>query len=147
MTPTLLGLTDHCRETIHLRPNRGDLAIDPGERVVDDRPPLGRIVRRPEPVPVPVARLFVLEELADLGEAEASVVAKALDEPESLQIGLVVQAIVALRTGRGLEQAELFVIAERSRRQAEHCGHLLDAEEGRRRARIGFAGGIEVAHD
>jgi hypothetical protein len=89
-----LGLLDHAGKSIHLRAQRRDLALDPGEGVVDDRSPLGGILRRPEPVPVPRSGFVVLEELADLGEAEPGVVAKALDEPEPLEIILVVEAVI-----------------------------------------------------
>ena len=107
-----------------------DLAVDPVERVVDERPPLDRVRRRAEPLAVAGPCDLVLEELADLGQAEPGVVAEALDEPQSLEIVGVVEPVRALGAGRRLEQPELLVVADRSR------------ASGRRRRRLpGFGGG------
>jgi hypothetical protein len=80
MLAPFLGRLDHLGQAVALRLQRTDLALDPGQGVIDDRPPLGRILRGPEPVPVPGPGSVVLEQLADLGEAEPGVVAEALDE-------------------------------------------------------------------
>jgi hypothetical protein len=72
---------------------------------------------------------FVLQELADLGEREPRVVAQLLDEPEALDVGRVVQPVVALTPRRGRQQTELFVLADRARGQPELRGNPLDAHE------------------
>ena len=76
-----------------------------------------------------LAGRLVLEQLGDLAEREAGVVAKPLDEFEPLDVGFVVEAVVAFGPGRGLEQAQLFVIANGSGRQPDLRGRLLDAEQ------------------
>ena len=78
-----------------------------------------------------VAGRLVLEQLADLGEAEAGVVAEALDEPQPLDVVLVVQAVVAVGSGGRLEQPELLVVADRPGRQAERRRDLLDPQQWR----------------
>src|SRR4051812_385187 len=92
MLPPALGLGDHLAEAVHLRLERTDLAVHPGERVVDDRAPLDGIARRPESVPIACPGGLVLEQLADLGEAEASIVAEALDESKPVKVVFVVEA-------------------------------------------------------
>jgi hypothetical protein len=64
-----------------------------GRRVVDDRAPLVGVARRAEALAVAGRGGLVLEQLADLGEAEPGVVAEALDEPEALEVVLVVEAV------------------------------------------------------
>jgi hypothetical protein len=76
---------------------------------------------------------LVLEQLSDLRERETGIVAEVLDEPQSLDIRGVVEAVVALGPGGGAEQPHLFVVAHRSGRQANLRGGLLDAQESRRR--------------
>src|SRR5215212_3563226 len=143
-------LPDHRGEPDLLLAERSDLAIDPGEGVADDRPALGLIAARPEPSPVASSGCVVLEQLADLGEAEPRVVAEALDEAQALDVIVVEEPIRALGAGGGLEQADLLVVPDRPRRQAEDGRNLLDAEEWRVRhagARLGFrVVVIEMAH-
>jgi hypothetical protein len=90
---TTLGLGDHLGQPVHLGTQRRDLALDAGKGVVDDRASFRGVLRRPEPGPVPASGLVVLEQLADLGEAEPGVVAETLDEPQPLEIVLVVEPV------------------------------------------------------
>ena len=59
---------------------------------------------------------------------------------ESLEIVVVIEPVGALRPGSRLEQPELFVVADRARRQAEGRRNLLDSEE----RPGGLAGGCGV---
>ena len=122
-------LGDHRLEPVGLAPKRGDLAVDPGEGVLDDRPALAGIVRLAEPGTVAGASGLVLEQLGDLGQAEAGVVAETLDVAESVEVVGVVQSVVAVGTGGRLEQPDLLVVADRAGRQTELRGDLLDPEE------------------
>ena len=84
------------------------------------------------------ADVLVLEQLADLREREAGDVAQFVDVADALQVRGVVEAVVALGSGRRTQEADLLVVADRPRRQADLRGHLLDAERrvaGRPRAR------------
>ena len=114
-----------------LRLERLDLALDP---LAWRR---SRIARRSAGSPVVAEALavalaggLVLEQLADLGQREPGVVAQAADEAQALEVGGVVQAVVAVRPGGGLEQADLLVVADRPGRQAGLGGDLLDPQEG-----------------
>jgi hypothetical protein len=80
------GFVDHRGESLRLGFQDLDLAIDPNLRVDQDRAPLGRILRLAEALPVALAGVLVLEELADLGEGEAGIVTEAPDEQEPLEI-------------------------------------------------------------
>jgi hypothetical protein len=140
--PPVHRLGDHLLETLCLRPQRGDLAVDALDRVGKDRPPLAGVLGGSEPLAVPLAGDLVLEQLAHLGEAEPGVVAEALDEPQALEVVGVVEPVVALGAGRRLEQAQLLVVADRPRREPGLGGDLLDAEE----ARFGGGRGVDVGH-
>ena len=74
-----------------------------------------------------LAGRFVLERLGDLRQREAGAVAQALDEPQPLEVRLVVQAVVALGARGGHEQPRLLVVAHRTGRQAHVGGGFLDA--------------------
>ena len=126
---SLPRLVDHRRESGGLGLEDLDLAVDPGPRVEDERSSLVGIAGLAEPLAIALARPVVLEKLADLREREAGVVAEAPDEPEPLEVGRVVQAVVAIRPGRRLEQADLFVVADRARRQAGLGRDLVDAQQ------------------
>ena len=76
------------------------------------RAPLIGIVGLAEPLAVAFARGVVLEQLADLGEREPGVVAEAADEQQALEVGCVVEPVVAVGSGRRLEQADLLVVAD-----------------------------------
>src|SRR6188474_323128 len=93
MSPPALGLADHRLEPVDLLAEAGDLAVDPGKRVADDRLALVGVARRAEPLAIAGAGGLVLEELADLGQAEPCVIAEALDEPQAIEIVLVVQPV------------------------------------------------------
>src|SRR5438132_3314380 len=100
----------------------------------------------------PLARCLIVDELADLGEREAGVVAEGLDEPQPIDVGGVVEAVGALATGRGVEEPELLVVANRAGGQAELGGDFLDAQEplrpgGRRAESIGRSGRFRWARD
>ena len=114
---------------------RLDLPIDPRGRVLEQRASLGLVAGRPEPLSIALARGLVLEQLADLGEREPGVVAQGADEAQALEVGCVEQAVGAVRPGGGLQEAHLFVVADRAGRQAGLGGDILDPEEG------GFGGG------
>ena len=129
MGPPGVGVGDHRLEPVGLGAQRGDLAVDPGERVLDDRPPLGGIVRLAEPGPVAGPGRLVLEELGDLGQAEPGVVAEALDVAQAVEVVGVVQPVVAVGAGGRLEQPDLLVVADRARGQPDLGRDLLDPEE------------------
>ncbi len=78
-----------------------DLALGTLAGIDEDGATLGRISGRPEPLAVALAGGLVLEQLADLGQREAGVVAQAADEAQAVEVGGVVQAIVAVRSGGG----------------------------------------------
>ena len=81
---------------------------------------------------------------ADLGEAEPGVVAEVLDEPQPLDVVVVVEAVVAVAPGGRREEADLLVVADRPGRQAERRGDLLDPQQAL--GRSGRGGVVEVAH-
>src|SRR5207247_9674813 len=87
-------------QPVCFRPQRGDLAVDPGERVIDDGPPLRGVRRRPEAVAIAGSGSLVLEHLGDLGEAETGLVTEALDESQPLDVIVVVEPVVATDAGR-----------------------------------------------
>ena len=91
-------------EAYGLRLEGLDLALDALARVEDERPPLGGIMGGAEALPIALAGGLVLEQLADLGEREPSLVAQLLDGAEALEIGRVVQAVRAVGSGRRLEE-------------------------------------------
>ena len=95
---------DHLGESYGLRLEGLDLALDALARVEDECPPLGRIMGGAEALPIAFAGGLVLEQLADLGEREPSLVAQLLDGAEALEIGRVVEAVRAFRSSRRLEQ-------------------------------------------
>ena len=135
-----LGLVDHRREAIGLVTEVLDLAVDAVEGIDEDRPPLAGIRGGAEAFAVAFARRFVLEQLADLGEGEAGVVAQAPDETQPLDVRLVVEAVGALGAGGGLQEPDFLVIADGPWRQADLGGDLLDAQESgivRRQGRLG----------
>src|SRR5262245_7325226 len=82
MVPAALGLDDHRLQPADLLAEAGDLAVDPGERVAQDRLALAGVARGPEPLAIAGPGGLVLEQLPDLRQAEAGVVAEALDEPQ-----------------------------------------------------------------
>jgi hypothetical protein len=107
-----LHLGKHLVDPAGLLPKADLLALDSGEGVLKDRAALPDVGRASEAGPVSLAGLLVLEELADLGKAEAGIVAEAADEAEPIEVVLVEQAVGALGAGGGLEQPELFVVAD-----------------------------------
>ena len=111
------------------------------ERLVEVDASLGRVGRVGQALAVALARRLVLEQLADLGEREPGVVAQALDEPQPLEVGRVVQAVVAVGARGRLEQPDLLVVADRAGRQADLGRDLLDPEESRLGGGRGGAGG------
>ena len=93
------------------------------------RAPLGRVVGGAEALAIALAGGLVLEQLADLGQAEAGVVAQGADEAQALEVGRIEQPVGAVGSRGGLEQADLLVVADRAGRQAGLGGDFLDAEE------------------
>ena len=88
-----------------------------------------RIGRLAEALAVPFAGGLVLEQLADLGQREPGVVAQAADELEPVEVGRVVQPVVAFGAGGRLEQPDLLVVADRAGRQAGLGRDLVDPQE------------------
>ena len=87
------GFLDHRRQPGGLGFERRDLAIHPIPGVKDQRASLIGVLRGLQALAVALAGELVLQELADLGEREPSVVTQALDEPESLEVARVVQTV------------------------------------------------------
>ena len=129
MGAAALRVLDHRGQTCSLGLERCDLSIHPVTGVDDERTPLGRILCGLESLPVAFPGEFVLEELADLGQGESGVVAQTLDEAQPLEIARVVQAVVPVRPGGRLEQADLLVVADRTGGQAGLGGDFLDPQE------------------
>ena len=129
MGPPVPGLGDHGLEPLDLAPQAVTWWSTRARASTTIVAALRGVVRGAEPVAVPGAGLLVLEQLADLREREAGVVAQPADEPEPLEVLGVVQAIVALGAGGGCEEAELLVVADRPRREPGLGGDLLDPEE------------------
>ena len=83
----------------------------------------GGVGRLAEPLAVPCAGRLVLEQLADLGQREAGVVAQAPDELEPVEVRRVVEAVVAVgaggrsRAGRPLRSSGSSGSSGRSRRR------------------------------
>ena len=86
---------------------------------------------------IPLADVLVLEQLADLREREARVVTQVADELEALEVGVVVQAVVAVRPRGRLEETHLLVVADGPRGQAGLGRDLVDAQQGRRGSGVG----------
>ena len=69
--------------------------------IPQDLQPLGRVGRGVVGLVPALAGGLVLEQLGDLGQREAGVVAQALDEAEPLDVRGVVEAIVTVGPGGG----------------------------------------------
>ena len=95
------GGLDHDAQAIGLRFEGLDLPLDAAPGILEDRPTLPGVLRGAEPLSVALAGGLVLEELADLGEREAGVVAQLLDVAQPLQVRGVVQPIRALGPAAG----------------------------------------------
>ena len=61
---------------------------------------------------------------------------RLLDELQALDIVVVIEAVVAIAPGGRREEADLLVVADRPRRQAERRRDLLDPQEGRSGAAV-----------
>ena len=104
-----------------------------------------------EALAVALARGVVFEQLADLREREAGVVAQAPDELEPVEVRGVVEAIVAVRAGGRREQPDLLVVTDRAGRQAGLGRDLVDSEEAGlgvavRRGQDRLGGGLGTGH-
>jgi hypothetical protein len=130
--PAFARGVDHRRQPPGLGLEGLDLSLDAVARVLEDRATLVGVLRGAEELAVALAGGLVLEELADLGEREAGVVAQLLDGPQPLEVRGVVQAIGPAGPCRRLEEPDLLVITDRAARQAGLGGDLLDLEEARR---------------
>ena len=124
-----LGGARHLLEAVDLRAEDRHLSIGAPERVGDEQAPFRGVGRLVEGLPRASPGGFVLEQLRDLGEREAGVVAELLDEAQPLDVRDVVKTVGALASRRGAEEAELLVVADGARRQAELGRDLLDAQE------------------
>ena len=129
VTATALRLGEHRVESVTFGLQERDLALGPIPRLDDERAPLVWIVGRAEAVAVTLAGNLVLQQLTNLGEAEARIVTQASNESQTLQVRCVVQPIGAIRAGRRLQQPEFFVVADGPSRQAGLGGDFLDAQE------------------
>ena len=90
---------------------------------------------------------FVLEHLADLGEAEPRLVSQVLDEAQPFDVVGVVQTVVAAAACSGREETDLLVIANGPGGKAECGGHFLNLQErGRWCVVVEVARGVEVGH-
>ena len=125
-----LCLRDHRREPHGLGFEQRDLAIDAVARFLEVAAALVRIGRLAEALAITLAGDLILEQLADLGQREAGVVAQALDETQAFDVGWVVQAVVAVGAGGRLEEPDLLVVADRPGGQAEF-GEGLERGRGR----------------
>ena len=123
------GVLDHRVEAGALRLERGDLTIDAGHGVAKQGSSLGLVTGRAEAQPVALAGRLVLEQLADLGQREAGVVAQAADEPQALEVGRVEQPIRPIGARGGLQEPDLFVVTDRAGRQAGLGGDVLDPQQ------------------
>ena len=134
MGAPVLGGREHRVQAVALLAQRGDLALDAVARLDDEHAPLVGVGRGPEALAIALAGGLVLEQLADLGQAEPGVVAELLDEAQALQVGRVEEAVRAVAASGRLEQADLLVVADGPGRQAGLGRDLLDPEElgGRR---------------
>src|SRR5450432_3621836 len=81
---------DHRFEAGDLVAQDPRLALDAGQRADHDLPALGRIVGVRERLAAANPGLFVLEQLADLGQGEPGVVTQTLDETQAVDVGWVV---------------------------------------------------------
>ncbi len=77
VAPTGASVLDHRVEAGSLGFERGDLAIDASAGVMDQGPAFGLVARGAEALSIALAGRLILEQLADLGEREAGVVAEA----------------------------------------------------------------------
>ncbi len=127
-TPAL-RVIDHRGKTLALVFKRDDLAVHPLKRVTDDGGPLGRICGGSKAHAVSLARLVVFEQLANLREREACVVAKPCDEAEALQVVVVVQTVGTIGTRRRGKQPNLLVVADGAGRDPGQLCNLLNAEQ------------------
>ena len=118
VVPAGAGVMDHGVEAATFGFQGRDLSIDSDDGVAEQGASLGVVPGGPQAHPVPFPGGLVLEQLADLGKGEPGVVAQGADEAQALEIRGVEQPIRAIRSGGGLEQADLLVIADRAARQA-----------------------------
>ena len=144
-------LLDHRRQAGRLRLEDLDLVVGAGAGFEEERAPLVAVAGLAEALAVALARGVVLEQLADLREREAGVVAQAADELEPVEVRGVVEAVVAVRAGGRREQADLFVVADRAGRQAGLGRDLVDAQEAGlgvavRRGQGRLGGGLGTGH-
>src|SRR4051812_22558699 len=99
MSGTRSRLLDHRGESRGLALEDLDLMLRPGAGLDDEVSTLVGIAGLAVALAVALAGGIVLEQLADLGEREAGVVAQAADELEPIEIRGVVQPVVAVRAG------------------------------------------------
>src|SRR2546430_1890445 len=118
---------DHALEALDLGPQGRDLAVDPLDAFTQQGALLRRVGGRAEAGARLRPGVLVLEQLADLGQAEAGVVAQALDELEARDVVRVVEPVRPARARR-LQEPDLLVVADRPRGQPDLVGDLLDAE-------------------
>src|SRR5664280_1945337 len=127
--PTAPGLVHHGLESTDLALEGLDLALEAGDALALDPPTLGRIGRGMERGMAPLPRCLILEQLGNLREREARIVAQTFDEAQALQVGLVEEAIVTLGTGSRPKQSDLFVVAHGSGCQPGLRRGLVDVQE------------------
>src|SRR6476660_4715613 len=128
MAAAVSRLREHLGQTSGRGLEDVDLSIDPGTRIEDQRTTLVRVATRAESFAVPLANRLILQQTPDLGKREPRVIAQTLDEAEAFEIGVVEQAVGAVRAGGRLEESDLLVIADRAGGQARLGCDLLDLE-------------------
>ena len=134
--PARSRLFDHGCEAGRFRFDDLDLAVGARAGIDEKSSPLRRIPGLAQELTISFPGYLVLEQLADLGEREAGVVAKAANEQQALEIGLVVEPVVPVRPRGRLQQADLLVVADRAGREPGLGCDLVDTEE--RRDRLGL---------
>src|SRR5664280_452235 len=127
--PTAAGLVHHGLESTDLALEGLDLALEAGDALALDPPALGRIGGGMERGVASLPRRLSLENLGNLREREARIVAQTLDEAQSLQVGLVEEAIVALGSRGRPKQSDLFVVAHGSGSQPDLGRGFVDVQE------------------
>ena len=136
MHSSLAGGADHVRQAFGLGFERRDLPIDTTAGILEDRSSLPRVLGGTKALPIPLAGDLVLEQLADLGQGEARVVAELLDVAKAVEVRLVVQPVRPPERAGRLEEADLLVVPDRPSGQPGVGRHLLDTRRRRSSARL-----------
>ena len=88
----------------------------------------GRVVRSVVLGLEHASQVLDLEKGPDLSQAQPDVLTQALDELQSLEIGLIVAPVRASATLSRLEETELLVVADRALRESGRFGSISDPQ-------------------